>query len=978
LKIHLHLFIIFFISFSIKAQEAVLKNFSAKNGLPSNEVYYLHADKKGYIWICTDGGLVKYNGNSFKTFSSANGMPDNTIFEVKEDRRGRIWYRSFSGKVGYIFNDSVFTIAANKKIEGFIKDGIVSSFAIDENDNLFIGKRNSEKISFCKIASPYLSSDVEEIWINPGTAKGTDIIAIGPEDFVFSDSRGRGSIYYINLFDHNHQAIFSDSIKISENYLFTRVYRTKNTLYILLNKILKIIDVDKGSAVIKKFNDQLITAVTMDKNNILVGPKETGVLYFREANDSIPFRHLLKGLTFTYAVKDYQQGYWFSTLEAGIFYMPAQSINYLTVPDKTGGYITQSAVLNESMLALGKNNGQIVGVTENKNGSLSVAPIYEDKNKLTGTSHHILSLNNKQVILSGSQGNVLCDIYSGNVKPVFLKNNFPVPSKKITFYKDSILILGLRDIYAVSKNNPHVLNKSFESNDRLTSLEWDSVNNKIYAGGLRGLYNFYFQKKVSEKDRLLNCRIEDIKAVGGVIYIATNSEGLIIKTGNKYDTITEKMGLISNICKSLTIDNNIIWVSTFKGISKLTYGAGGVIDIHNYPLGTFVDATSVSRIRVLKDKAWFFSGQKLYSFNTKINQSDSRFYITSVFVNGHPLQVKPLIGLDHLQSNITVNYNALFFDCNTDIIYRYKISKENSMWNYTNEAKINFSNMAAGEYEFVIEAKSLKGKWIRADKTIQFIIDKPFWQKLWFIFLVASVLGVMIAFILRVRYLEILKKELAKNELRINMYKLETKAVKAQMNPHFIFNSLNSIMQFVLSKDTDNAYRYLVKFSKLVRKLLESNTSESIKLEEEIDILSRYMEIEALRFEEAFVYGIEVDSKLNLKTIEIPHMLIQPFVENAIWHGLLHKKGDKKVTITFNYLDEKRLNCIVEDNGVGREAKKQNDDTGIEKKSLAIDFIKQHLLLISKTKNIDCGFEITDKPDSSGTKITITIPVLKS
>ena len=153
---------------------------------------------------------------------------------------------------------------------------------------------------------------------------------------------------------------------------------------------------------------------------------------------------------------------------------------------------------------------------------------------------------------------------------------------------------------------------------------------------------------------------------------------------------------------------------------------------------------------------------------------------------------------------------------------------------------------------------------------------------------------------------------------RLRVSGLQLRALRAQMNPHFIFNSLNSIQQFVLANDTDNAYKYLSKFSKLVRKLLENTNSENTTLESEIDLLKRYVELESLRFDKAFDYEFNVDTKLELSRLYIPHMTIQPFIENAIWHGLLHKIGDKKIYININYIDEKRVLCIIDDNGVGR------------------------------------------------------------
>jgi len=250
----------------------------------------------------------------------------------------------------------------------------------------------------------------------------------------------------------------------------------------------------------------------------------------------------------------------------------------------------------------------------------------------------------------------------------------------------------------------------------------------------------------------------------------------------------------------------------------------------------------------------------------------------------------------------------------------------------------------------------------------------------WAFIIALAVLGiVLVTWLIDKRYKKIMDEEKEKNRIRNQMLELEIKAIKAQMNPHFIFNSLNSIQQFILANDNDNAYRYLAKFSKLRRKLLETNTGETISLADEIELLNRYLEIESLRFENLFEYNIEEDKSKPNVNVKIPHMLIQPFVENAIWHGLLHKKDNRKLLVKFYYAGEGRLLCEVEDNGVGRNFAERGREL-TTKKSLAIDFIKQRLSLLSKINKMECGVEIIDKKDEQGkpcgTIVKVTIPIL--
>lgn len=218
-------------------------------------------------------------------------------------------------------------------------------------------------------------------------------------------------------------------------------------------------------------------------------------------------------------------------------------------------------------------------------------------------------------------------------------------------------------------------------------------------------------------------------------------------------------------------------------------------------------------------------------------------------------------------------------------------------------------------------------------------------------------------------------KERYKLELQYKLLETELRANRASMNPHFLFNSLNALNNLILSNRIDNASDYLVRFSKLLRKILETNFNESITLEFEIELLKQYVEIENLRFEKNIKFIINVEAPLVPSAIKIPIMILQPFVENAIWHGLMNSTGDKKITLSFSLYKDKYVYCIIEDNGVGRNASQNNF---IEKKSMATGFVMQRLELLNKIHHLNCTLEIHDNPENSGTSVKIIIPILNN
>jgi len=231
-----------------------------------------------------------------------------------------------------------------------------------------------------------------------------------------------------------------------------------------------------------------------------------------------------------------------------------------------------------------------------------------------------------------------------------------------------------------------------------------------------------------------------------------------------------------------------------------------------------------------------------------------------------------------------------------------------------------------------------------------------------------------IAWLIKRRVSRVINAEKEKNRINARLLELETRALRAQMNPHFIFNSLNTLQRFVLEDHKEKSYTYLIEFSRLLRQLLETSESDTISLKEEIDILTSYLEIEKLRFDNSFEYEI-TSNIVNMEFVYIPIMLVQPFAENAIWHGLLNKKGKRLLRIDFRDMGEKQIACEVDDNGVGRGFK-EKDHTEIKKKSMALDFIRQRLDIIKQSTGLDCSFEIIDKKDVNGNPVGTTVRLI--
>ncbi|MEP7107365.1 MAG: histidine kinase [Ferruginibacter sp.] len=209
---------------------------------------------------------------------------------------------------------------------------------------------------------------------------------------------------------------------------------------------------------------------------------------------------------------------------------------------------------------------------------------------------------------------------------------------------------------------------------------------------------------------------------------------------------------------------------------------------------------------------------------------------------------------------------------------------------------------------------------------------------------------------------------------------IEMRALRAQMNPHFIFNSLNSINKYILKNDQINASRYLTRFAKLIRLILDNSNSKEVALSDDLEALQLYIEMESLRFGNKFTYGIIVDEDVRVDTLQVPPLIIQPYVENAIWHGLLHKETDAHLTVSIKKTADYMLNCIIEDNGIGREkAREMKSKSANTNKSLGMKLTQERISMLNQYTSLNASIQIIDLAnaagEATGTKVIVTIPI---
>ena len=353
------------------------------------------------------------------------------------------------------------------------------------------------------------------------------------------------------------------------------------------------------------------------------------------------------------------------------------------------------------------------------------------------------------------------------------------------------------------------------------------------------------------------------------------------------------------------------------------------------------------------------------------------FIINGIRVNGrYEYKTGKRTLLSHEQNNLEIRYSILDYGQSHNTKLQYRIN--NGVWENTNEnsRSLKLASLSPGDYSVTFKLENNPKL-----QTVFFTIYAPWYTAWWFVsgtlFLVLGT--VFYYFRWRIRRLQLRNKLLSeKIELEESLTQSMLTSIKSQMNPHFFYNALNTIQYFIFTNDRQNASTYLSKFSKLTRMILEMSDKEHVMLREEINALTLYLDIEKVRFDGDFDYSITVDNQTDSDLIRIPSMIIQPYVENAIKHGLLHKKGLKTLRISICSTSA-GLEITIDDNGIGREmANELNKKKNEHHRPFATSANQKRLELLNKGRNASVGVQYTDKMKdgrSEGTTVIITIPI---
>jgi ligand-binding sensor domain-containing protein/two-component sensor histidine kinase len=442
----------------------------------------------------------------------------------------------------------------------------------------------------------------------------------------------------------------------------------------------------------------------------------------------------------------------------------------------------------------------------------------------------------------------------------------------------------------------------------------------------------------------------------------------------------------SDVITSSPVIRGHIWLGVDNGVS--------VFNIHDYSwsLYSYGDGLPSLAINSLRRGSWYDAGENVFylgSGNHLISfTADLSFSVQSsptLFIDAINTAAGSFRGnIEKLELNasehvVQIDFNAVNFRSPEDNLFAYRVlpSRDSSWQSLSWQHRVNFNNPAPGKYRIQLKLFSANNRWPEQTRDLILIVHPPFWKTAGFIALLIALL--LLAAVLLYRYRSrSLRQKLSLDQ---QLVEYEMKALHAQMNPHFIFNALNSIKEMILHQETKQASLYLSRFAQLIRMNLEHSRKVFISLRQNIEYLERYLEMEQLRFAD-FSFTITVENGLDEDEVRIAPMMIQPLVENAIWHGLLPSKREKRLRISFSH-DKEQLICEIEDNGIGiAKSMEMKSESQQLHASLGIANIRQRIAILNEKYKIDCSLVIKDHSDispagESGTTATLVVPLKK-
>ncbi len=920
----------------------------------------MQQDTDGFMWFGTEAGLSRFDGTSFKTFTMRDGLPDNAIVRLFADSRGRVWIMPFKNSICYYYKGKIHT---------------------QENDSLLAKIRLTDFVMGCEETSSgdIVILDKKTIW---SFTAGNEVIKYqcpGTPDCYLSKLVDQDDGEFLIV---DHQKVFATKDFKQYEYLFSLPAKEAGEGQSLVTRDLICWYPPRNMLRIRSLKYKIDYDIPVPSLNTILKLSDT-VISLNTSSGSFRFNiltrqfseYFLESKNVSNCFTDNEGGSWYSTVNDGVYRLRSRRVkNFRRLAPGQQNFLVFELQPDSNAILVGTDMGCMEIRTDGSGAALGLSRKF-NVSSFNKPVRAVIARKDMHLLASGPS----VFISEKNV-PVRAAMHFGA-IKQMDFLSDNELVLATSSGLLLL-DFPSLQCKKVIREGRATSML--IRRDSIYWGTLTGLllrrpdgvYDDLGHRIPFLKGRKINAIREAadgaiwVAAFGGIVEIRNNEMIRVFNTSN---------GLSSEDCRTLAVDRNCIWVGTDKGLDRVFIDPPGSI-IH-YSTSDGLGSNMINTLLVKGHYLYAGTPEGVSYFNKSTISTDSRcdLRLLNVSIDGQSATQSDDYALEYNKRNIRFDYVGISYGSEGDIEYTYRLKGFDTAWHTTRQTALDFIALPAGEYLLELFATNkfdVKSKLLN----IGILIKTPFWQTAWFMVLLAVVIIGCTWLLVTQRNKRIRDKERAGRAIQDKLHELEQKALRAQMNPHFIFNSLNSIQGFILDNDADSANKYLSSFARLVRQTLDNSAHPEISVEDEINYLGTYLQLEQLRFKHNFRYSVKAAPEVNVSQTFIPGMVLQPFVENAIRHGIQNRqqKGGF-VQVEFSIYQD-LLCCTITDNGPGREVVQTiKSSQHIEYQSKGMQLTTERINVLNLQQKRRISLEVEDVLDEAGqvagTRVNVKFPV---
>ncbi|MBC7875045.1 MAG: histidine kinase [Ferruginibacter sp.] len=954
----------------LSAQQHIFKNYTVNDGLIANAVRRIFQDSKGFLWIATWEGLSKYDGHKFTNYITANGLSHNLVNDFYESANGTLYVATNGGGFDIIHENRIIEKAVSPAITinrfyHFPGGRVIATTDyqgfLEYRDGKFIKPRqdfpHSSYYDLCVLNDSFFIA-ISDSAIRLFDRKYELQAEVRATSSIFSDSR-----------------IYQDSKK--------RIFISTQTGLNMLAGIPKKGDpltfsLPPPSFIIPGLQRNKINAIFEDADGLIWIGADKGLFKISPdgSYEMISKKDGFASDIITTILQDNEKNIWFGTL---------LGLSKLVTKTNILVYTTENGLGSNSLFFLHRVGKEHLLVSTQKGAQVfnTTSGKFDPVKNIIAPPFYSVVPNSHPPLVIGTNKMVTFDSNTLQFKdPV----RFPAPFPFTTYCiisdkKGNFFLSDQHHLYFISEKKGQPV-KILEN--RLSVLLLDKKGYLWAATLQKGLYRIQYSFANNKLTILANehflpgenirSLFEDLK---GNIWVGTRYHGIyrFSKNGTAAYTISnidQGKGLASNWIINLAESaNGDIWVESHQGLDKLiqqdsSYKVFNFSRVNNF-FGT------VTSVVTGKDHSlWLATYEGLVHITDGEMEklAPLQVYITKIF---SPDSIYPLNGkqkLSYQHNQLQFEFSSPGFMNEKQVLYSYRLlGSNNTDWTQAaNEHSVSYASLQPGEYRFEVRSMGWNGQWGKP-ATFEFTITPPFWQMWWFMVLCLLLFFAGLFWVVRRRVGMIRSKAVMKHKIA----ETEMMALRAQMNPHFIFNCINSIDALIQDNDKYRATVYLNKFAKLIRNILDSSKQNTVTLAKDLDTLKLYIELEQLRHENKFTAEIKAEDELLQDDYKVPPLIIQPFVENAILHGIRYREDNHGKLSIYVTKQPGSLKYIIEDNGVGRQP---GNHAQKEKLSYGIDMSNDRVKLFNNEEK--ASVVITDLYDNNkpaGTKVEVSLKI---